>query len=86
VLFRVRNEFKYFQRSLVHFIVSFLLGIRFYVRSTARHAIHLQFDISTNAFEIRAVQSPECMVQRRALDFRISRQCRPKQSFQTPKW
>jgi hypothetical protein len=24
--------------------------------------------------------------QRRALDFRISRQCRPKQSFQTPKW
>jgi hypothetical protein len=32
------------------------------VWSTAHHAIHLQFDISTNAFEIRAVQSLECMV------------------------
>jgi hypothetical protein len=32
------------------------------VRSIARHAIHLQFDISANAFEIRAVQSPECIV------------------------
>jgi hypothetical protein len=31
-------------------------------RSTARHAIHLQFDISANAFEIRAVQSPKCIV------------------------
>jgi hypothetical protein len=26
-------------------------------QSTARHAIHLQFDISANAHEIRAVQS-----------------------------
>jgi hypothetical protein len=31
------------------------------VRSTARHAIHLQFDISSNVIEIRAVQSPKCM-------------------------
>jgi hypothetical protein len=28
--------------------------VSFYVRSTARHAIHLQFDISANAPEIRA--------------------------------
>jgi hypothetical protein len=27
------------------------------VRSTARHTLHLQFNISANAFEIRAVQS-----------------------------
>jgi hypothetical protein len=33
-----------------------------YVRSTARDAIHLQFDISADAREIRAVQSPKCIV------------------------
>jgi hypothetical protein len=32
------------------------------VRSTARHAIHLQFDISANALEIKAVQSQKCIV------------------------
>jgi hypothetical protein len=26
------------------------------IRSTARHAIHLQFDISSNALKLRAVQ------------------------------
>jgi hypothetical protein len=31
-----------------------------YVRSTARHAIHFQFDVSANVLEIRAVQSPIC--------------------------
>jgi hypothetical protein len=30
-----------------------------YVRSTARHSIHLQFDISANCLEISAVQSPK---------------------------
>jgi hypothetical protein len=41
----------------------FVLGFSvFYVRSTARHAIHLQFDICANTLEIRAVQSPECIV------------------------
>jgi hypothetical protein len=34
----------------------------FIVQSTARHAIHLQFFISANALEIRAVQSPKCIV------------------------
>jgi hypothetical protein len=33
-----------------------------YVRSTARHAIHLQFDISANSLEIRAVQIIKCLV------------------------
>jgi hypothetical protein len=32
------------------------------VRSTARHAVHLQFDISANAFEIRALQSLKCII------------------------
>jgi hypothetical protein len=32
------------------------------VRSTARYAIHLQFDISATALEIRAVRSPKCIV------------------------
>jgi hypothetical protein len=31
------------------------------IRSTARHAIHMQFDIITNVLEIRAVQSPKCI-------------------------
>jgi hypothetical protein len=31
------------------------------VRATARLALHLQLDISGNAFEIRAVQSPKCI-------------------------
>jgi hypothetical protein len=31
------------------------------VHSTARHAIHSQFDISANTVEIRAVQSPKRM-------------------------
>jgi hypothetical protein len=34
----------------------------FYVRSTVRHAIHLQFDIRANALEITAIQSPKCIV------------------------
>jgi hypothetical protein len=34
-----------------------VLYARSCVRSTARHAIHLQFDISANASEIEAVQS-----------------------------
>jgi hypothetical protein len=29
--------------------------------STARHAIHLRFDISSNSLGIRAVQSPKCL-------------------------
>jgi hypothetical protein len=29
------------------------------VRSTRRHTIHLQFDISANGLEIRAVQTPK---------------------------
>jgi hypothetical protein len=33
-----------------------------YVRSTVCHTIHLQFDISANAFEIRALQSLQCIV------------------------
>jgi hypothetical protein len=32
------------------------------VRSTARHAIHLQIDISTKALEIRSVQGLKCIV------------------------
>jgi hypothetical protein len=32
------------------------------VRSTARHDIHLQFYTSANALEIRAIQSPKCIV------------------------
>jgi hypothetical protein len=34
----------------------------YYVRLTARHAIHLQFHIIANALEIRAVQNPKCLV------------------------
>jgi hypothetical protein len=33
-----------------------------YVRSTLRLATHLQFNISANALEIRAVQSPKRIV------------------------
>jgi hypothetical protein len=33
-----------------------------YLRSSARHAMHLQFDINVNAIEIRAVQSPKFIV------------------------
>jgi hypothetical protein len=32
------------------------------VRSTARHTIHLQFDISPNFLEIKAVHRPKCIV------------------------
>jgi phosphate uptake regulator len=32
------------------------------VRSTARHAIHLQLDISAYALELRAVQTQKCIV------------------------
>jgi hypothetical protein len=32
------------------------------IRSTARHAAHLQFDISAKAIEIRAVKTPKCIV------------------------
>jgi hypothetical protein len=32
------------------------------VRSTAGHAIHMQFDISANTLEIRAKQGPKCIV------------------------
>jgi hypothetical protein len=31
------------------------------MRTTARHAKHLQFDISAKALEIRAAQSPKCV-------------------------
>jgi hypothetical protein len=31
-------------------------------RSTAHHVIYLQFDISGNTFEIRAAQTPKCIV------------------------
>jgi hypothetical protein len=34
------------------------------VRSTARYAIHLEFDISPNAFEIRVVQSSKWLIWR----------------------
>jgi hypothetical protein len=30
-----------------------------YIRSTARHVIHFQFDFSTNVLEKRALQSPK---------------------------
>jgi hypothetical protein len=43
--------------SALHYI---FVAFDIYVRSTARHAIHLQFDISANALGIRAVQSPKC--------------------------
>jgi hypothetical protein len=33
-----------------------------HVRSTALHALRLQYDISANAFEIRVVKSPKCKV------------------------
>jgi hypothetical protein len=32
------------------------------VRSTSRHAIHLQLNISTRALEIRELQSPKCNI------------------------
>jgi hypothetical protein len=32
------------------------------VRAPARHATHLQFDISATAFEIKATQSPKSIV------------------------
>jgi hypothetical protein len=35
---------------------------RYIVRSKVRHAIHLQFNISANALEMRAVQNPNCIV------------------------
>jgi hypothetical protein len=34
----------------------------YWVRLTAQRTIHLQFDVSANALEIRAVQSPKCIV------------------------
>jgi hypothetical protein len=34
----------------------------YFVRWTARHAIHLRFKISANAFEIRAVQNSKFLV------------------------
>jgi hypothetical protein len=33
-----------------------------YARLTARHVIHLNFDIGPNALEIRALQSTKCIV------------------------
>jgi hypothetical protein len=44
--------------------VEILPDVLLIVRSTARHAIHLQFHISTNALEIRVAQSHECIVGR----------------------
>jgi hypothetical protein len=32
------------------------------VRTTAHHAIHLQFDTRAHALEVRAEQSPKCVV------------------------
>jgi hypothetical protein len=46
----------------LYYIRSFTYVFFFYVRSIARHDMHLQFDISANAFEIRAIQSPKCVV------------------------
>jgi hypothetical protein len=40
------------------------------IQTTARHAIHLQFDINANALEIRAAQSPKCII-RCAVDFTL---------------
>jgi hypothetical protein len=38
------------------------LALYISVQSTARHAIHLQFDNSPNALEIRVIQSLKCIV------------------------
>jgi hypothetical protein len=51
-VFTKKSIFQY-----VHCRYQFLI-----VRSTARHAITLQLDISANALEIRVVQSPKCIV------------------------
>jgi hypothetical protein len=42
------------ERYVISIIIISLVLCVINVRSTARHAIHLQFDISANAFEIRA--------------------------------
>jgi hypothetical protein len=51
-------------RYLYTFIIYYIyfLFIFYYVRSTALPAIHLQLDIRANAFEIRALKSPKCIV------------------------
>jgi hypothetical protein len=42
------------------------MPLRVMVQSTARNTIHLQFNISAIALDIRAVQSPRCIVWRAA--------------------
>jgi hypothetical protein len=50
-------------RSLIDFlIISYLYLILSFVRSTARHIIHLQFDISAYSLKLKTVQSPKCIV------------------------
>jgi hypothetical protein len=48
--------------EIFFFSVSDATRDRLDVRSTECHAIHLQFHISANGLEIRAVQSPKCIV------------------------
>jgi hypothetical protein len=46
----------------IYIYLRYLCGLMYdwvYVRSTARPIIHLQLDISANALETRAVQSPK---------------------------
>jgi hypothetical protein len=58
--------YMYEHQNSIHQIILYTLDASIYlrltVRSTARHVIHLQLDISTNAFEIRAVQSLKYIV------------------------
>jgi hypothetical protein len=37
-------------------------GVQVIQTCTTRHVIHLQFDTSANALEIRAIQSPKCVI------------------------
>jgi hypothetical protein len=46
----------------VHERIQVVLFCSVQVRSTVRHTIQLQFDISANALEIRALQTPKCIV------------------------
>jgi hypothetical protein len=63
VLIDVRNEdidlYTDLRSTSLHFVIPSYVGE---VRSTARHALHFQFDIIANALEIRLVKSPKCIV------------------------
>jgi hypothetical protein len=49
--------------SIIYYIIKKKMGYSLYnVRSTARHAKHLQLNISANALEIRAIQRTKCIV------------------------